>query len=54
MEEAKAKGDHHRLRDAMELLNEATRPLAERLMNEAVKVALKDRRISELLDSQDD
>jgi Fe-S protein assembly chaperone HscA len=50
VDEAKAKEDHHRLRDEIEGLNEATKPLAERLMNEAVKAALRDRRISDIID----
>jgi molecular chaperone DnaK (HSP70) len=51
VEEAKAGDDHSKLRDEIEKLNEATRPLAERLMNDAVQAAVKDRRLSEILDS---
>ena len=51
LEEAKAGLDHHRLRDEIERLNAATRPLAERIMGAAVKAALKDRPFSEILDS---
>ncbi len=50
VEAAKAGNDHHRLRDEIERLNEVTKPLAERIMNAAVKVALKDRSLSELSD----
>jgi Fe-S protein assembly chaperone HscA len=50
VEAAKAGSDHHRLIDEIERLNEVTKPLAERIMNAAVKVALKDRDINELQD----
>jgi molecular chaperone DnaK (HSP70) len=50
VEAAKAGNDHHRLRDEIERLNEVTKSLAERIMNAAVKVALKDRNLSELSD----
>ncbi|MFQ6671749.1 MAG: Fe-S protein assembly chaperone HscA [Candidatus Tectimicrobiota bacterium] len=51
VEEAKAGLDHHRLRDEIERLNAATKPLAERIMDAALQAALKDRRLSEIADS---
>ncbi|MDA2916116.1 molecular chaperone DnaK [Nitrospinae bacterium AH_259_B05_G02_I21] len=51
LEEAKAGLDHRRLRDEIERLNAATRPLAERIMDAALQAALKDRPFSEILDS---
>ncbi|MFQ5893276.1 MAG: Fe-S protein assembly chaperone HscA [Nitrospinota bacterium] len=51
VKEAKAGLDHHRLRDEIERLNAATKPLAERIMDAALQAALKDRRLSEIADS---
>ena len=43
-------GDHHAIRDAIEALNTATVGLAERIMNAAIRKALKDKRVRDISD----
>ena len=49
LEEAVRGEDHTRIRDLNGALNEATQPLAERLMDNVVKAALRNKSVSEAL-----
>ena len=40
--------DHRKIRQAIEELNKASYPLAERLMNHSLKDALKDKKLSQI------
>ncbi|MBM4266508.1 MAG: Fe-S protein assembly chaperone HscA [Deltaproteobacteria bacterium] len=43
-----AEKDHNRIRDLIEVLNDAGRPLAERIMNASIKQALESKSVGEL------
>ncbi|MEK6711335.1 MAG: Fe-S protein assembly chaperone HscA [Nitrospinota bacterium] len=49
LEEATRGGDHHRIRERVDALNEVTLPLAERMMDGVLKAALRNKSVSEAL-----
>jgi molecular chaperone DnaK len=48
LRKAMAGSDHRAIRDAIESLNKASYPLAERIMNATLQEALKDKKLSEI------